>query len=230
MLIREGDQRNLDIDMRLAGLLSGVAGAVNAAAFQATGFFSANMTRNVSALSDNVGIGRFGLAGYLLGLVASFIMGAFCAGLLIERGRKGGVKAIYANIIALEALLLMSLGVCQVFAPEAFGSAGLILALSFLMGYQNATTTRISNARVRTTHVSGMATDIGLGLAAWVAAAPDRIQAILRLRLYSLTIIAFLGGGILGVVLYVLAGGYLFVLTGFLLLAIAAPEIWRGSR
>jgi uncharacterized membrane protein YoaK (UPF0700 family) len=32
----------------------------------------------------------------------------------------------------------------------------------FLMGLQNAVVTRISNARVRTTHVSGTATDIGI--------------------------------------------------------------------
>jgi uncharacterized membrane protein YoaK (UPF0700 family) len=38
----------------------------------------------------------------------------------------------------------------------------LILGLSFLMGIQNAVVPRISDARVRTTHVSGMSTDIGI--------------------------------------------------------------------
>lgn len=98
------------------------------------------------------------------------------------------------------------------------------------MGLQNAATTRISNARVRTTHVSGMATDIGLGLAALATDAPDREPAIARMRLYLVTIAAFLLGGIVGVGLYLLAGGHLFVLTGFLLLMVAVPEAARARR
>lgn len=119
MLIREGDQRSIDVDIRLAALLSAIAGAVNAAAFQATGFFSANMTGNVSALSDNVGIGQFGVAGLLAALVTAFIAGAFSSGLLIEAGRKRHVRAIYAYGIAAEAFLLVLLGCVDVFAPEA---------------------------------------------------------------------------------------------------------------
>lgn len=230
MLIREGDQRTIDVDIRLAALLSAIAGAVNAAAFQATGFFSANMTGNVSALSDNVGIGQFGVAGLLVALVTAFIAGAFSSGLLIEAGRKRHVRAIYAYSIAAEALLLVLLGCVDVFAPEALGKFGLIVGLSFVMGLQNAATTRISNARVRTTHVSGMATDIGLGLAALATDAPDREPAIARMRLYLVTIAAFLVGGIVGVGLYLFAGGHLFVLTGFLLLLVAVPEAARARR
>ena len=47
MLTREGSNRNELIDRRLAAYLAAVAGALNAAAFSAVGFFSANMTGNV---------------------------------------------------------------------------------------------------------------------------------------------------------------------------------------
>ncbi|MGO8462711.1 DUF1275 family protein, partial [Rhizobium ruizarguesonis] len=40
----------------------------------------------------------------------------------------------------------------------------LVPGLAFLMGLQNAVVKRISDARVRTTHVSGMATDLGIEL------------------------------------------------------------------
>jgi uncharacterized membrane protein YoaK (UPF0700 family) len=230
MLIREGDQRSMDIDIRLAALLSGVAGAVNAAAFQATGFFSANMTGNVSALSDNIGIGQFGAAGALGALVIAFIVGAFSSGLLIEAGRKRRVRAIYAYSIAAEAFLLVLLGFADVMVPELLGGLGLILGLSFVMGIQNAATTRITNARVRTTHVSGMATDIGLGLAALAARAPDREPAIARMRLYLVTIACFLVGGIVGVGLYMVVGGHVFTLAGFLLLAVAVGEAVRARK
>lgn len=227
MLIREGDQRDLSIDVRLATLLAGIAGALNAAGFQAGGFFSANMTGNVSALSDYLGLGQFGLAALFGALIAAFITGAFVSGLLIEIGRKRGVRAIYAYSITFEALLLLLLGSLDI-ALQSFSAGLLVLGLSFIMGLQNAATTRISNARVRTTHVSGMATDIGLGLAALVNAGTDRDNALARLRLYTQTIIAFLVGGIMGAVLYSTIGGYVLLLAAAILFAIALPEVRRA--
>ncbi|WP_200847882.1 DUF1275 family protein [Rhizobium sp. 18055] len=56
MLIRQGADRD-ELADRLATSLAAVAGALNAAAFYAVGFFSANMTGNVSLLSDHVAIG-----------------------------------------------------------------------------------------------------------------------------------------------------------------------------
>lgn len=56
MLIREGTDRTVAIDLKLAASLALIAGALNAAGFQAAGFFSANMTGNVSSLSDYLGL------------------------------------------------------------------------------------------------------------------------------------------------------------------------------
>jgi uncharacterized membrane protein YoaK (UPF0700 family) len=63
MLIREGNERTIAIDVKLATSLAAVAGSLNTAGFQAAGFFSANMTGNVSSLSDYLGTGQFALAG-----------------------------------------------------------------------------------------------------------------------------------------------------------------------
>ncbi|KKB75896.1 hypothetical protein VW35_19270 [Devosia soli] len=230
MLIREGEERTFDTDIRLAALLSGVAGAINAATFQATGLFSANMTGNVSALSDSISLGQVSRTALMVSLVLVFIVGAFSSGLLIEAGRQRGVRAIYAYSISFEAVMLIALGAADLTWHSVLSGGGLILGMSFVMGLQNAATTRISNARVRTTHVSGMATDIGLGLAAMVTAAHDRKSAVARLRLYLFTIIAFLAGGVAGVALYLLSGGYVFVVAGWVLLAIAVPEVRRARR
>jgi uncharacterized membrane protein YoaK (UPF0700 family) len=227
MLIREGDQRDLSIDVRLATLLAGVAGALNAAGFQAGGLFSANMTGNVSALSDHLGLGQVGMAALFGSLIMAFITGAFVSGLLIEVGRRRQVRAIYAFSITFEGLLLLLLGGLDIFIQN-FGAGLLVLGLSFIMGLQNAATTRISNARVRTTHVSGMATDIGLGLAALLDAGAERENALARLRLYTQTIIAFLIGGILGAVLYFTISGYLLIIAAAILFAIALPEVRRA--
>ncbi|MCP5810116.1 DUF1275 domain-containing protein, partial [Klebsiella pneumoniae] len=69
-----------------------------------------------------------------------------------------------AYSILVEACLLALLGLADIWLLTVWRPPLLILGLAFLMGLQNATVTRISDARVRTTHVSGMATDIGIEL------------------------------------------------------------------
>lgn len=225
MLIREGDQRSIEIDLRLAAILASVAGAVNAAGFQATGYFSANMTGNVSSLSDNLGLGRFGLAGFFLSMLLAFTLGAFGSGLLIEFGRRRGIKAIYAYSIFLEAALLVLVGLADIFVAGVTDGALIMICLSVIMGIQNAASSRISQARVRTTHVSGMATDIGLGFAALLISPPDRSVVLARLKLYATTIVFFMFAGIVGVVVYIYAGGVVFLLVAAILLAISIPPI-----
>ena len=230
MLVREGDQRTLGIDIRLAALFAAIAGSLNAAGFQATGFFSSNMTGNVSALSDHMALAQFGAVRLFSALIASFIAGAFVSGLLIETGRKRGVRAIYAYSITLEAALLAILGAADILLSSGRSETALVLGLSFIMGLQNAATTRISNARVRTTHVSGMATDIGLGLAAVLSSSPLLPEAAARLRLHLSTIVSFVIGGTAGVLLYTEIGGYLLICCAGVLLAISLPEGRRAAR
>lgn len=206
MLVKQGEDRNNGVDCRLACLLAFVAGAVNAAAFYAAGFFSANMTGNISALSDNIVHGRVLTSVFIGTVVLTFIGGSTCSTILINIGKRRKIHAIYAYSILTEAGLLTTITLLDGFLDNADQSSSLILCLSFLMGLQNAVVTRISNARVRTTHVSGMITDIGIELAMLLecirGGREDIEKAIYRnnLSLHLLTVIAFLAGGAFGVI------------------------------
>ncbi len=230
MLIHVGEERTVAVDLRLAAWLALVAGAVNAAGFRALGFFSANMTGNVSTLSDMLALGRWRLAGWLAALVAAFIAGAFVSGLLIDAGRRRQIRGIYAFSIVLEALLLIGIAGLDMALGRGPGDYAMLLGLSFVMGLQNAATTRISDARVRTSHVSGIATDIGLELSALTAREADRPRAVTRARLllHGATLAAFLFGGVAGVLGYEWIGPLVFVAVAGLLLALALPELGRA--
>lgn len=165
MLIRQGDDRDSRLDRNLAFVLAAVAGGLNAAAFHEVGFFSANMTGNVSALSSLLTLGQWGHGLGYLAIVFAFIVGAMVSTLAISAGLRRGVVTIYARVILVEAACLILLGAARVARDRATGVPGLNLGLTFLMGLQNAIVTHISRARVRTTHVSGMSTVIGTGLA-----------------------------------------------------------------
>jgi uncharacterized membrane protein YoaK (UPF0700 family) len=219
MLISEGDKRTFRIDGQLAVLFAAIAGALNAAGFQAAGFFSANMTGNASSFSDHMALGDWPMAGLFALFIATFILGAMVSGLLIQWGGARGSRAKYAYGIVLEGTVVLLLGGAHLLG--VLHPYGLILGLSFAMGIQNAATTRISNARVRTTHVSGMATDIGLGLAGLLGAGTRDAEATARLKLYGGAMAAFIFGGILGVAAYLATGGLLFVGMGLVLLTVA---------
>lgn len=236
MLIREGEQRTVRVDVGLAALLAGVAGAINTAGFVAVGYYSANMTGNVSFLSEYLVSGDLGIAGMFALIVVAFMAGAFASGMMISVGRRRNIRAIYAMSVIVEGALLAALGAGTLLVPAFGRSAALILGMSFAMGLQNAAATRISNARVRTTHVSGMATDIGLELSAIIDAIRGKLPReelasnAAKLALHCSTIIAFLAGGVLGVLFYTLAGGAMLVGAGMLLIIVCMPELGRARR
>lgn len=232
MLVHEGETRTLEADRNLALSLAAVAGALNTAGFYAIGFYASNMTGNVSAISERAGTGDLALATQALSLVVLFVLGAVTATLLIRRWRRRARSGAYAYSVCAEAILLVAIGLAVLPLPEPARSQALVLGLSFALGLQNAAVTKISEARVRTTHVTGMITDIGIELARWLDGAARDVDALkshdsARLRLHLLTVGAFLAGGLVGVLAYRAVGvGLLFAAAAFLA-ALAWPALRR---
>jgi uncharacterized membrane protein YoaK (UPF0700 family) len=221
MLITPGTQRDAVIDQRLAVTLASIAGGINAAAFYAVGFFSANMTGNVSILSDHLATGAFASAWLYVAIVFAFITGAAACTFVVLAGERREMTGPYAFVVLFEGLLLAPLAAVDLWVTGSIRVDLLVVWLAFLMGMQNAVVTRLSNARVRTTHVSGMATDLGIEIAlAWKLHGrtnPNSAGNITRLRLHLTTIVAFLLGGVGGVMLYQFCGGYAFLFASALL-------------
>ena len=233
MLIQQGTGRSEAIDLRLACTLAAVAGSLNAAAFYAVGFFSANMTGNLSALSIDAATGNWQKGVFYLTILLAFVTGAGISAAMINAGQRRGAGRIYAVTILVEAMLLILLGGCDLWLHAEWRVATVVLGLSFIMGLQNAVVTRISDARVRTTHVSGMATDIGIELAMLadhlLHRTPSSDSVILRsrLRLHLATIVSFLAGGIIGVAIYRAMAGYLMWITALVLMCMAGAAWFR---
>lgn len=229
MLIREGLERNQSIDIRLASLLGCAAGAMNAAAFFAVGFFSANMTGNVSTLSEKIASGSYASAMFYLSILLAFILGSVGSSLMIAKGRRR-TRKIYAYALVLEAVIIGLVGVADLWVAAGWRVSVVVLGLAFAMGFQNAVSTLISSARVRTTHVSGLITDIGIeisGLLASLGKSGSREKALYltNLQLHLVTGISFLVGGIGGVMLYRIMGGYLQLFTALALLTLSLLTI-----
>jgi len=206
--------------------LSSVAGMVNVVGF--LGFEHqavSHMTGSTSQLGMAIAQGDWRAVGHLWGLLIAFSLGAMLSGLLIQDntlqlGRRYGVA------LAIEsALLLVAI---PLFEQQQIWGA---LAAAMACGLQNAMATTFSGAVVRTTHLSGMFTDLGIGLGHLLRGLPLQVR---RLTLSGLIISGFLGGGILGAWLFMhfrydalLAPALLTGLTGIVYVLYQQWARWR---
>jgi uncharacterized membrane protein YoaK (UPF0700 family) len=161
-----GRQREAGGNRQLGMVLAFVAGAANAGGFIAVHRFTSHMTGIVSAMADDLASGAFGLAAAGLGALASFVAGAACCALIVNYARRRALHSIYALPLLFEASLLLLFGVLgtRLAAVEAVIVPATVTLLCFMMGLQNAVITKLSNAEIRTTHITGVMTDIGIEL------------------------------------------------------------------
>jgi len=161
-----GKERSQQANRQLALFLAFIAGAVNAGGYLAVRQYTSHMTGIVSAMADNLSLGRIVLAAAGFSALLSFLAGAACTALLVNWGRRRAMQSEYALPLLLEAALLVAFGLMGSHIQQdhwRFLSATVSL-LCFTMGLQNAIITKISKAEIRTTHITGMVTDIGIEL------------------------------------------------------------------
>jgi uncharacterized membrane protein YoaK (UPF0700 family) len=213
----------------LARYLAFIAGAVNAGGLLAVHQYTSHMSGIVSAVADNVAIGSLTLAADGSVAVASFLAGAFCTTLFIRWGKRQELHSQYALPLLAEAVLLLIFGV----TGTVFNGGrvlGTVMLLCFTMGLQNAMITKLSNSVIRTTHLTGMITDIGISFGRLVFPIPDKrtiaSQEFASIRLLSSLILAFFLGGITGALGFTHVG-FLFTLplSGMLLILGIMPVI-----
>lgn len=236
MLVRQGDARSHEADRSLACSLAAVAGALNAVGFYKVGLYSSHMTGAVSTLADRVALGDLAGALTFLCVLTCFVAGAMVSTLLANEGHRRGLAGIHALSILAEAALLALLAAADASLPEVHQGAVFVFGMSFLMGLQNAVVTRISNARIRTTHVTGMVTDIGIEFGNLLDIALRRRRQsearanLDKLRLHLPTVASFLAGGVLGVFAYRALGPLMLLAVSAMLAGLALPGILAGRR
>jgi uncharacterized membrane protein YoaK (UPF0700 family) len=196
--------RRLEINDRiLATLLAGVAGAVNAGGLFVVAQYTSHMTGYLSQLADNIVLGNFEVVwGAALALL-SFVSGAAISAMLVNCARLHSSPQQYAWPIALQGTCLFGLGLAGV-ANIAVAHGPLLIILCLVMGLQNATVSKLSRTRIRTTHVTGLLTDTGIeiGRALFGLLLPQsgvRADAT-KFKTLSGLIAAYLLGGITGAI------------------------------
>ena len=202
-----GRERTAQGNRRLGYTLTFVAGATNAGGFLAVAQYTSHMTGIVSSMADHLVLGEYALVLAGAGALLSFLAGAACSAVMVNVARRSHLHSEYALPLLLEALLLLVFGVlgARLATIEGLFVPVTVMLLCFIMGLQNAVISKLSHAEVRTTHVTGMVTDLGIELgklAYWNAhASPGQAKVTAdraRLRVLSLMVACFFVGGFVG--------------------------------
>ena len=177
-----------------AFLLAFLAGSVNAVGLLG---FSHQSVSHLTGTTSLLGLALADLAltqaGHLLLTLLSFLAGAALSGVLIpgsalKLGRHYGFSLLIEAFLLLMAMLTLQQG----------SDLGVYLA-SMACGLQNAMVTTYSGSIIRTTHLSGIFTDLGIMLGNRLRGMPLNGR---RLLLFVLLIGGFVCGGVVGTWLF----------------------------
>ena len=222
MLRHTGQKRSFRHNLRLAILLCLNAGFINAAGFFAFEVLTTNVTGHAALLAVDIASSHFRSARMVALWLLLFLAGAFASSFIIAKvGRdKSSAYTIPMLLIILIILFVALFGhTYHHTLPETEYFAGSLL---FAMGMQNALVSVISGSVVRTTHLTGMFTDLGIDLSA-VATSRKNINPVIKNRIIlRLTIISFfLLGGIFGGIIFLKLSFHAFFLpAGILFIAL----------
>ncbi|WP_276499204.1 YoaK family protein [Pontibacter litorisediminis] len=164
MFRHRGKNRTLKHNLKLASLLSSVAGIVNITGVFALHQLTTNVTGHFAFFADEVARHNFTAAWGYLWFILAFFSGAAVSGALLEAMLRRNKRFVNVPPVALEVLILVVVALLSWEFILRY-PVSIACCLLFAMGLQNALVTSISNAVVRTTHLTGLFTDLGIEVA-----------------------------------------------------------------
>jgi uncharacterized membrane protein YoaK (UPF0700 family) len=199
MFRHKGNRRTFSHNLRLACFLSFIAGIVNITGVLAVATLTTNVTGHFAFFAEEIALKNYSKAFTIVSYIAFFLFGAFVSNLMVEIALLKKPRMAHAFPMLLEILLLVFVGLSYRLHPNYIA-----YFLLFAMGLQNALVTKISQSTIRTTHLTGLFTDLGIELSQlFFYKKPDELKRLTRNILLRLSIIFFFFlGGVLGGLFY----------------------------
>ncbi|MBE5318689.1 DUF1275 domain-containing protein [Pedobacter sp. MR2016-19] len=202
MFRHKGKGRTYSHNLKLASILSAVAGIVNISGVLSVHTLTTNVTGHFAFFSEQLFLKNYNMALTYLYYILLFLSGAFVSGLIMEWASKYRSHNSYIIPISVEIGIMLSISLTCFLAPtwdQTYPSV-IASALLFSMGLQNALVTKVSQSVVRTTHLTGLFTDLGIELSQLLFYKENAVHKSIRMSIFLKTMIisGFFLGGMLG--------------------------------
>lgn len=200
MFRHKGKKRTYIHNLRLAAMLSFVAGIVNITGVLSISTLTTNVTGHFAYFSEELVLTHYSNALSFLLFILSFLLGAITSNVLIEliSRTKPVISHALPMLIETSILIFVSFYNSQYDSPANL--TFIACALLFAMGIQNSLVTQVSESKVRTTHLTGLFTDLGIELSQLLfyrkPTEVQRLKSSIYLRLMIIS--CFFAGCVLG--------------------------------
>jgi uncharacterized membrane protein YoaK (UPF0700 family) len=228
MLRHLGSKRTYLHNVKLASLLGMAAGFVNAAGFLGFATLTTNVTGHAALFAERIALQDWGNSKVIALWMLLFLAGAFFSGLVVSRvGRNQQFS--YVIPILIEMIILLAVALYGHRYDESLVSKELFAgSLLFAMGLQNSLVSMISGSVVRTTHLTGTFTDLGIELAQILDKnRKDKKVLKSRIKLRLVIIFFFMGGALAGAFIFHKFRFYAFFIPAAILLFALVYDIFR---
>lgn len=164
MLRKYSQHRSLNDNLKLGVLTAFVAGMINVSSLIIFFSFTSNVTGYYAILAAEIVKGNFYQVLIVLSWIFLFFFGGFVSNLIVISLNNKNTYIAHSLPIVLEIVCLVAVGVYgDFFYEETLRETEIMVAIMlFAMGLQNGLTASISNFSVKTTHLTGATTDLGI--------------------------------------------------------------------
>lgn len=193
MLHSRGFKRTFKHNLLLAVLFAFAAGIVNVFGFVSFGIFTTNITGHVGEFALLFELSKWSAVKKITLWVAAFGMGSFTSSLIIGYFEKRKPKLSYSLPVVIEMVLLLW---CYAIHKEHHPTQQILILLC-AMGLQNGIVSVVSGKVVRTTHLTGLVTDVGISLGKIILHKGNKVFVWRSLFLNLAIITSFIFGALL---------------------------------
>lgn len=206
MLRRYSNSRTFEDNLKLGIFTAFIAGMVNVASLVLFYSFTSNLTGHYAILAQEISNGKWFQMLIVFFWILLFFAGSFLSNYLVISTNKKHAFISHSIPIVLEVMCFIGVGFYgQFFYQETLTETEILVSvLLFSMGLQNGLTASISNFQVKTTHLTGLTTDLALHLSMLTKKEyRENLQVVQKTKL-MLAILSFylIGGVISGLIIH----------------------------
>jgi uncharacterized membrane protein YoaK (UPF0700 family) len=201
MLRQSKETRTLKGNLLLASSTAFVSGVTNVTGMVAFLVFTSNITGHVATLAKHIVEQNFGEIVVFAVWLLMFFVGAFVSNFIIKSFEHKSRYRAHSIPIIIEILLLLVVAVYgHNFYQETDIEREIIIGIIiFSMGLQNGMVSTISGGLIKSTHLTGLFTDLGGDVSEWLHPNVKKTETIRNKIYIRLTVLSFyLFGGIIG--------------------------------
>ena len=224
MIRRYSNSRTFKDNLQLGIFTAITAGMVNVASLVLFYSFTSNVTGHFAILAQEISDGSWFQVAVVLFWAGLFFFGSFLSNYLVINSNRKNAFFAHSLPLLLEIVCFVIVGFygANYYEETLTETEFLVALLLFSMGLQNGLTASISNFAVKTTHLTGLTTDLAIHVSMLTKKEfRNNQQVVNKLKLMLAILISYIAGGVFsGFIIHYFKFRVFFYISGVMLLII----------